>query len=81
MLESSLCPGLSRQCPGACRLGRCVEAEKRTHFFCLRKSRSSGVEGGGSRAVRRTAGTSSPGWGGVFSREKLIGNYRCEVLC
>ena len=32
-LESSLCPGLTRQCPGACRLSRCVEAEKRTQFF------------------------------------------------
>ena len=30
------------------------------------------MEGGGSRAVRRTTGTSSPGGGGVFSREKGI---------
>ena len=24
---------------------------------------------------------SSPGGGGVFGREKLFGNSRCEVLC
>ena len=31
------------------------------------------MEGGGSTAVRRTAGISSPGGGGVFGREKLLG--------
>ena len=31
--------------------------------------------------MRRTAGTSSPGGGGVFGREKRFGNSRCEVLC
>jgi len=39
------------------------------------------VEGGGSKAVRRTAGKSSPGGGGVFSREELFGNSLCQVLC
>ena len=39
------------------------------------------MEGGGSRAVSRTAGMSSPGGGRVFSREKLFGNSRCQVLC
>ena len=40
----------------------------------------SGVEGGGSRAVRRTAGMSLSEGGGVFGREKLFGNSRCHVL-
>ena len=31
--------------------------------------------------MRRTAGTSSPGGGRVFGREKLFGNSCCEVLC
>ena len=34
-LESSLCPGLGGQCPGACKVGRCVEAEKRTQSFAV----------------------------------------------
>ena len=41
----------------------------------------SGVEGGGSRAMRRTAGMSLSEGGGVFGREKLFGNSRCQGLC
>ena len=32
-LESSLYPGLGGKCPGAFRLGGCVETEKRTQSF------------------------------------------------
>ena len=39
------------------------------------------MEGGGSRAVRRTAGMSLSEGGGVFGREKLFGNSCCQVLC
>ena len=31
--------------------------------------------------MRKTAGTSSPGVGGVFGREQPLGNSRCQVLC
>ena len=39
------------------------------------------MKGGESKAVRRIASMSSSGGGEVFSREKLFGNSRCEVLC
>ena len=39
------------------------------------------MEGGGNRAVRRTAGMSLSEEGGVFGREKLFRNSRCQVLC
>ena len=31
--------------------------------------------------MRKTAGTSLPGGGGVFSKEKQFGNSRSQVLC
>ena len=39
------------------------------------------MEGGESKAVRKIAGMSLPGGGGVCSREELFGNSLGQVLC
>lgn len=61
-LESSLCPGLGGQCPGACKVGRCVEAEKRTTFAVGRieaqvwREEEAGLEEAGCLAERSCLG-------------------------
>lgn len=80
MLNGSGCwtapcaPGWAGSALGACRLSMYVEVEKMTQFSLLEESRRST----GSEAVRE--GTSSPGGGRLYSREKLFGNSCCQSV-
>ena len=49
-LESSVCWELDWKCPGGLRAGQVCGGWEADPVLCWRKSRSSGVEGGGSRA-------------------------------